>query len=725
MNLPALSAPAGGLTKHGTVVGTFQYMAPEVLRGHEADARSDLFSFGCVLYEMVTGRRAFEGKSQLSVLTAILEKDPEPVSAVQPTAPAALDYSVTTCLEKNPDDRFQSAHDVKLQLAWIAKVGSQAGVTAISGSKRRTSGLIAAAVAAVLTITVVVFAAGWWRAQPVRRVTRATLLPAEGTHFAPLYRNGPPAISPDGTRIAFVASREGRTSIWVRALDKLEATELPGTEGGYFPFWSPDGRSLGFFANGKLWRMDANGGSIVAICNVIEDRGGTWGTSNVILLEPDGQGPIVRVSAEGGTPVAVTPTPLNVMYNSDRWPFFLPDGKHFLYMHSLLGAGDDRNEIRFASLDGATNKLLLKGRYYIPQYASGWLLVGRSGALVAQRFNPDSGKLSGDAVQIADKLQVDDNVGSSVFSVSQNGILVYLQGTSSGGGRHALVDSTGKQLAQISEPGVYGATRLSLDGTKFASQVFEKAGEMSIWMWDFAHGTRARVSSGGRNVDTPVWSPDGHTIYYAYSPNEGHLQIYQRPVDGSRAQQLLIATQADSLVADISSDGKWLLYQEMHDTPYFSTLKAFPLAAGTEPKLLLERIDYASNAGLMPVSNKWLAYQSSESGRPEIYLTRFPNPGTKYPVSLAGGIQPVWSKDGKRLYYLDPGLKLAVVDIRTDAESVQISTPKTLFQTSVTQSTSGTGYDVTRDGRFLLLNWVIETPTPLTLVTNWDAELKK
>ena len=484
MNLSVLSAPAEVLTQKGTVVGTFQYIAPEVLRGQEADARSDVFSLGCVLYEMVTGRRAFEGKSQLSVLTAILEKDPEPISAAQPTTPPGLDYAVQTCLEKNPEDRFQTAHDVKLQLVWIVKAGSQVGVTAVSGRKRRTLGLLAAT-AALLAIAVVALAAGWWHAQPVRQITRATLLPPEGAHFAPLYRNGPPAISPDGTRIAFVASREGRTSLWIRALASLEATELPGTEGGYFPFWSPDGRALGFFANGKLWRMDANGGSVVAICNVIEDRGGTWGSGNVILLEPYGQGPIVRVSAAGGTPVAVTPTPPNVLLDSDRWPFLLPDGKHFVYLHSPIGAGDDRNEIRFASLDGATNKLLLKGRYYNPEYASGWLLVGRSGALVAQKLDPVSGELSGDAVQIADKLQVDDNVGGSVFSVSQNGILVYLQGTSSGGGRHVWVDTAGKQLAQVSEFGVYGATRLSLDGTKFAAQVFEKAGEVSIWMWDF------------------------------------------------------------------------------------------------------------------------------------------------------------------------------------------------------------------------------------------------
>lgn len=725
MNLPALSAPPGGVTQQGMIVGTFQYMAPEVLRGQEADARSDLFSFGCVLYEMVTGRRAFEGKSQLSVLTAILEKDPEPVSAVQPATPAALDYAVSTCLEKNPDERFQTAHDVKLQLAWIAATGSKAGTPAVARNKYGRPTVLLGLAAGLLAIIVLGLVAVLWRAQPVRRVTRSTLLPPEGTQFAPLYRNGSPALSPDGTRLAFVASREGKTSLWLRQLDKLDATGLAGTEGAYYPFWSPDGNSIGFFANGRLWRMDANGGSPIPICNAPDARGGTWGVGGVILLNADSTS-LVRVSAAGGTPVQATGTRWNPPPESDRWPFFLPDGKHFLYLHSPTGSGNDRNEIRFASLDGTTNKLLLKGRYYIPQYASGWLLVGRSGTLVAQRLNPVSGELSGDPVQVADNLQIDDNVGSSVFSVSENGSLVYMQGTGSGGMHHVWVDGTGKQLAQFSQFGVYGQTRISPDGTKVATQVYEQAGEVNIWMWDLGGGTRARVSSGGKMSDTPVWSPDGRTVYYAYSPNEGHLQIYQRPVDGSRAQQLLFATQSDSFPEDVSGDGKWLLYQEtLPDAPQYSALKAFPLPGGAKPLQVLERIDWSSNAVLMPGGNEWLAYQSSESGRAEVYLTRFPNAGARYQVSQTGGVQPVWSKNGKRLYYLDAGQRLTAVDIARDKDSVQVGTPRALFQTSVMPSLSGAGYDVTRDGRFLLLNWVFETPAPLTLVMNWDAEFKK
>jgi eukaryotic-like serine/threonine-protein kinase len=337
VSIAALNATPASLTQQGMVVGTFQYIAPEVVQGQEADARSDIFSFGCVLYEMVTARRAFTGESQLSVLTAILEKDPEPVSTIQPATPAALEHAVRICLAKDPEDRFQSAHDLRLQLAWIASMGSQAGASA---GVARTGKAWKPIVAATLVLIALAVAAAvlWFRAEPVRNVMRSALLAPDRTHFAPLYRNGPPALSPDGTRIAFVASREGKTTLWIRPLDKLEAIELPGTEAAYFPFWSPDGRSLGFFANGKLWRADTNGGSRVAICNAREGRGASWGRSNEIVFDGDSS-TMTRVSAEGGTPVPVTPTVFAPQASvSDRWPYLLPDGNHFLYLHAPTGS---------------------------------------------------------------------------------------------------------------------------------------------------------------------------------------------------------------------------------------------------------------------------------------------------------------------------------------------------------------------------------------------------
>ena len=465
MSVAALSTPVAPLTQQGTVVGTFQYMAPEVLQGKEADARSDIFSLGCVLYEMLTGRRAFDGKSQLSVLTAILEKDPEAMSAVRPATPATLDHVVQSCLEKNPEDRIQTAHDVRLQLAWIARSGSTLGAPALPAGGKPKNFLWPLLVAG-LSLALLASGIIWWRVTPARLSIRSTLLPPEGTHFALLNRNGPPAISADGTRLAFIVSREGKNSLWLRSLDKLEARELPETEGAFYPFWSPDGRHIGFFANGKLWRMDANGGSRLPIADAPNGRGASWGSRNVIVFTPSAfyynrsnESGVYSVSAEGGVATEVT-KPAVGPAASDRWPYFLPDGQHFIYMHSRTGSGDDRNEIRYASLDGSTNKLLLTGHYYNAAYSAGWLVVGRYGLLIAQRFDPAAGKLSGEAIQVTDKLQVDDLVGSSIFAVTQNGLLVYQQGDSAGGEAHVWVDRTGKQLAQVSDPGTYGTTRL-------------------------------------------------------------------------------------------------------------------------------------------------------------------------------------------------------------------------------------------------------------------------
>jgi eukaryotic-like serine/threonine-protein kinase len=712
------------LTGEGTIVGTFQYMAPEQLEGKEADARTDIFAFGELLHEMVTGKPAFSAKSRASLIAAILTTDPPPISQLQPLTPPALGRIVKRCLAKDPDERWQSTSDLASELRWVAEFGSQADSTDGLRPHRPKRKLFLGLIAGALGMLVLALIGGWWHSQPVPRVTRSTLLPPDGTHFAPLYRNGYPALSPDGTQIAFVASRESKISLWVRSLDKLEAVELPGTEAAYFPFWSPDGHSIGFFANGKLWRMDANGGAPVALCNAGDARGGSWGISNEILLGADGI-TIFRVSAAGGTPLAVSPTRYNAANSSDRWPFFLPDGKHFLYLHAPIGAGNDENEIRFASLDGKTNKLVSKGRYYIPQYAMGWLVVGRSGTLVAQRFNPTSGTLTGEPVQIGDSLQIDDNTASSAFSVSQNGVLVYLKGLGRGGMHYVWANDAGKQLAQAFELGVYGSTRISPDQARIATPIYEPDGDVSISVLDLARGTHFRLASGGIS-DTPVWSPDGRTIFFANAQRGGHLQVFERPTDGSHAQQLLIATQSDALPQDVSNDGKWLLYQEsMPNAPQYAVLKRYPLQGVGDPQLVLDQVNLNSNSVLRPGANDLVAYESSESGRSEVYVTHFPNAGAKYQVSLEGGAQPVWARDGKHLYYLDARQKMNVADIATEKDSVQIGQSKPLFQTTSMPSINGAGYDVTADGRFLVLNWAFESASPLTLVQNWQNEIKK
>jgi serine/threonine protein kinase len=723
MNLSMLTATPAALTQQGTIVGTFQYMAPEVLQGQEANPRSDIFSFGCVLYEMVTGRRAFDGKTQLSVMTAILEKELEPMANVQPTSPAALDYTVRTCLEKNPDDRLQTAHDVKLQLAWIANSGSQTGAPALPSSKPHPKLWLAAITVLTLAVMAVALALVW--PAPQRRVLRVNLLPPEGTRFETLYRNGAPALSPDGTHLAFIAQKDGRNSLWLRSFDRLDATPVRGTDDAYFPFWSPDGTAVAFFMQGKLWRTDLNGGSPAPICDAPEARGGSWGSGNVIVFAPSFGGPLVQVPAAGGKPEAVTGVSVVSSTISDRWPSFLPDGKHFLFLHSPYGNAADQNEVHLGSLDGG-DQLVLRGKFYGAQYAAGRLLAVRDGSLLAWKFDASSGKVSGDPVPVVDKVASDEITALSVVSVSAQGMLLYQSGAGSNGDRHVWMDATGKQLSQLSEPTVYGPTRISPDGSRVATPVIGQFGNSSLWIWDLARGTRSLASAANEYVDATVWSADGRTLYFDIFNPDLRTELRMVAADGSQPERILIKSDRNLLPVDVTSDGKWLLYEEAKvGAPTDAELKAFPLVTGLQPLTVLEPVADGSNARLKPASNDWLAYQSNQSGRAQVYLTRFPHPGAKYQVSKDGGVQPVWSKDGKTLYYLDPYRKLTAVDVQTSGEAVQIGAAKPLFTAGIRHSISTEAYDIARDGRFLVVDSITESTAPVVLVTNWDTELKK
>ncbi|HEY1679859.1 MAG TPA: protein kinase [Candidatus Sulfotelmatobacter sp.] len=732
MNLSMLTAQPAQLTQHGMIVGTFQYMAPEVLQGEEATARSDIFSLGCVLYEMVTGRRAFEGKTQLSVMTAILEKDPEPLSAVHPTSPLALEYVIQTCLEKNPEGRFQTAHDLRLQLLWIAKSGSQTGVPAVAARKSRRTVWIAAL--AILAAAAIALAAGLWSARAPRRVLRSNILPPEGTIFETLYRNAGPALSPDGTHIAFIAKKDGKNLLWLRSLDRLEATPVRGSEDSYFPFWSPDGAEVAFFMQGQLWRTDLNGGSPTLICNAPEARGGSWGHGDVIIFAPSFGGPIFQVPAAGGTAKPVTSVPLSSTSLSDRWPAFLPDGKHFLFLRSQYGNAAETNEVHMGSLDGS-DAVIFRGRFYTVQYAAGRLLAVRDGSLLAWKFDAASGRISGDPVPVVDKVSADEITALSVFSVSTEGTLLYQVGTGTNGDRHIWMDRTGKELSQASEPFVYGPTRISPDGARIATSVMSQAGNSPLWIWDLAGGTRSLASATNDYVNAPVWSSDGRTIYFDVFNPYTRDEIQAASADGSQPEHTLIKSDRDLTPTDVTSDGKWLLYEEAagDKNPEAGSasplgdaeLKAFPLTPGGQPFTVLSSVGNGSNARLRPVSNDWVAYQSNQSGRSQVYLTRFPHPGAKYQVSKDGATQPVWSTDGKTLYFLDAFRQMTAVEIELAGESVRIGAAKTLFQSGIRHSISIEAYDVSRDGRFLVVDSITESKAPVVLVTNWNAQLKK
>ncbi len=725
VTLDATSAQSP-LTSAGTILGTIEYMSPEQIAGKDADARTDIFALGAVLYEAATGKRAFEGKTQISVASAILEKEPEPISRIRPLTPQVLEQVVKGCLAKLPDERFQTAHDVKLQLKWIGENATQAAAAAPTApAPTKTNRMALGAMAALLLIAIAVGAMGWLQPRTPRQVIRTTLLPPEGTQFALLNRNGPPAFSPDGKRVVFVVSRAGKTSLWMRSLDKTDAVELAGTSGAFFPFWSPDGNTIGFFANGKLWRMDANGGPPVTICDAPNGRGASWGAGDVILLAPQIGSPILRVSAAGGAPAPVTEAPTGT--ESRRWPFFLPDGKHFIYLRTPIGSVDEHNEVRLASIDGGNESVLLHGRYYLSSFASGQLLAVRDGALTAQKLDISAGKLTGPVTIVAEHVQRDDLVAGAVFSATQNGLLAYEYGVEPAGERMLWVDGQGKETEQIVESGFIGSTRISPDETKVAFP--NGSSENNIWLQDLKTGARTRFSFGGRFVSSPVWSSDGKTLYFSFSESGGPQAIYSRPADGSGPQQRVLTSDKKLAPADVSPDGKYLLYEE--GDPQSSDLKALPLGGDAKPLMLVSHLEgmpgglaSAKNARFAPTGG-WVAYQSNESHQIEVYITKFPAGESKYQVSVGGGSMAVWARDGKHLYYLDPYQQLMAVDVELGKDQARLGKPVPLFKTSVRASIGGGGYDVTRDGRFLLLNSTTESPVPLTLVTNWDAELKQ
>ena len=491
-SLPTQAAASRPLTEKGTVMGTFQYMAPEQLEGREADARTDIFSFGCLLYEMATGKKAFVGASQASLVTAILSKEPEPISTAAPMAPPALDRLVRTCLAKDPEDRWQSARDVRNELTWIAQAGSQVGAPAAVTSRRKSRERLAWICAAAAAVAAIALGAVYLRrVRPL--VVRSTILPPEKLQFFFAGDNaGPVAVSPDGRSVAFVAAGETRPLLYVRPLDALNASALPGTEGARFPFWSPDSRTIGFFTETKLKRIDAAAGAVPAtICDAPNARGGTWNRDGVIVFAPETRNGLFRVPASGGRPAPVTNLE-RPNQTTHRWPVFLPDGKHFLYFAGNHNEPQSEDSgIYFASLEGKESRRVVHS-FAGALYSSGSLLYLRGNSLLAQPFDPSSGRLSGEAVPVAEGVQFDLSTWHGVFSVSDESVLVYQPGGPGTGNLLVWYDRAGKTIGSPGERANYiGAPRISPDGKRIATEIGDPG---DVFVFDVASGLKTRLT---------------------------------------------------------------------------------------------------------------------------------------------------------------------------------------------------------------------------------------
>ena len=718
--LPALVVDSGSLlatevfsqgprTEKGMILGTLGYMSPEQVRGEAVDARSDLFSFGIVLFEMLTGRKAFARATPADTLSAILKEDPPELEEQSRPIPPGLRRILDHCLEKAPSRRFHNAEDLAFALENLSTGStSHAPFTAPFAPKNRRTTWIWAAVAAILLAGSVLL--GWYlRGGPAR----PNLIRFEIANPPEVTKIDAPRISPDGLHLAFSAvDASGKSRIWVRSLNALVAQPLAGTEGASRPFWAPDSRFIGFMAEGKLKKIDVAGGPAQKICDAPGGSDGSWSSEGVILYDGSGSQPINRVSAAGGTPavaVKIEPSRKETMVG---WPEFLPDGRHFLYL--ATGEKPDDSVYRVGRLDSMETQILAPAQTLVTYAHPGYLLFVRDKTLLAQPFDAKSLRMKGEPIPIAEHIGT-DNVGLACFSVSRNGTLIYQTGES--GDRFLWVDRSGREGESEGEPGDYHNPAFAPGGDRLAFDLADKhIGKTDIWIRDLKRKVSSRFSFSS-GAFCPLWSPDGRTIVFTVGND-----LFEKPVEGQGEERLLLKSEEQKFACGWSRDGRYLAYTSMGKETNWD-IWVLPLFGDRKPFLFLK----TPFAELMPTfspDGRFLAYQSNESGRMEIYIQSFPGPGGKWQISAAGGTDPQWRADGRELYYRAPDQKVMAIDIQA-GNGITAGTPQPLFPGRFDSGLARNRYLPTADGKRFLTVAPLgrESMTPTTVVLNWNAEL--
>ena len=722
-NSPTMTA-AG--TRVGVIMGTAAYMAPEQARGKPVDKRADIWAFGCVLYEMLTAKRAFAGNEVSDTLAFIITKQPD-WSALPANTPAPICKLLRRALEKDRKERLPDIVVARLEIKDALTAPSADVARGPEVSHRRREQLAWTVVAVLFVALVAALALGSTAylspnaADP--QTMRFFVSPPDGWSLTAVLAPGggsraPLTISPDGHRLAFLArNAEGKDQLWIRPLDALASQALTGTEGASSPFWSPDSLFLGFFADGKLKKIDVSGGPPITVCESPDNRGGAWSRDGVIVFAPSNNGALQKVSAAGGVPTTATTT----LAPGERHvrPTFLPDGRHFLYS---VGSG---RPVYIASLDSTDRALLLSASDSTNVlYAQGHLLFLRGTTLMAQTFDARRLALTGEAVPIAEQIQRQSNLAVGDFSASDSGVLAYQTGTGSGNSRLLWFDRVGKQTAVLGDQADYRSVELSPDRTRAAVIITDSVrGTRDIWLHDVARFLRTRFTFDPAEETASRWSPDGSRVIFN-SNRKGRQDLFQKPSSGAGNEELVLESDRNKNAGDWSLDGRLLLYG-VDDPKTTWDLWVLPLSADGKPRPFLQA-EFSQEYGRFSPDGRWVAYRSNESGRFEVYVTPFPGPGGKWQISTAGGSFPRWRRDGKEIFYVTPDTKLMAAAVSSRGSAFEVGALQLLFETSV-RLDGDYPYDVSADGQRFVVNTLVKdtTAAPITVVVNWTAALKK
>ena len=721
-----------GLTSQGAMLGTLHYMSPEQLEGREADPRSDIFALGALVYEMITGQKAFGGKSPASVVAAILDRDPAPISNSQPDVPTALERLVRRCLAKDPDDRWQSARDLASELQWIAEEQAHprpapASLVETSPPVEHKPAMVKPGVrlawilAAVFLVSTVFFAIPYFRPAPVpNALTARFTVPTQASTAA-----GHLAVSPDGRQLAFVAQTpEGPQGLWLRTLDSMTDRALPGTENALHPFWSADSRSVGFFSGGKLKRVDISGGSAQTVADVTAGVGGTWNSDGVIVFTDSKV--LYRVSAGGGAATAISTLDRAIGETAHLAPQFLAGGNRLLYL--ARNTDPAKSGIYVRGLDSAKGTRVLDTDN-VAIASAGYLLYQHDEALVARHFDVESLKVSGESISVAESVVRNTLNNRSGFSVSDAGMLAFRPRALLPNSRLTWLDRKGQRLESVGEPAPYDMFALSPDGKTVAVERMVTATTSDIWLIDAVRSS-TRFTFDPTEDRNPLWSNDGARLFFTVGSIGKSYDIFQKPSSGAGQEELFLKNSAGPVAypEDVSPDGRFLVYRSI-DSNGSSDLWYVPLSGDSKPVPYLQTPFNETDAQISP-NGRWMAYTSNETGRYEVYVQSFPTPGTKWQVSSGGGHKPRWRRDGRELYYLALDQNLMAVGV-TGADSLAFSKPQPLFEMRLARSTipsavGTTQYAVSGDGQRFLVNTAEDTlPAPITVVVNWLAGLKK